>query len=253
MSNNLNRRDLLTRAPAALAVIASPAVASAVPATAENPKLLALGAKLPEIEQAYQDALKAWSAAWNLWSPQWPLAPEACCSKWGAEVGGREMERDIRGVGLIREGARAPWMIKTAAEMEQDIERARESLARDDRRKRSAGKRFRRYRHEEIASGELGLALLPGYLAERERIRRESGFEAIDKARNRTADALFAFAREVLAEQSSTIEGVRIKAQACAALGRMHSYDARWAQLGDTAKHKASMAGLLGKALLEVI
>ncbi len=81
----------------------------------------------------------------------------------------REIERDLRGAGIRREGQRSAWTIKTAAEMEQDIERAREMLAKDDKRKRSYGKRFRQHRYNEIAEAELGLALLPGYLTEIDR------------------------------------------------------------------------------------
>lgn len=72
----MQRRDFLTRAPVALAVIGTPVAAAAIPAPAENPALLALGEELPKVEQAYQDALAAWRAAWDFWSPQWPLAPE---------------------------------------------------------------------------------------------------------------------------------------------------------------------------------
>ena len=60
-------------------------------------------------------------------------------------------------------------------------------------------------------------------------------------------------ARKVLAEQSLTIEGVRIKARACAALNRMHDYDIHMADLNDGRNNRSSMAGLLGAALLEVI
>lgn len=249
----MKRRDFLTRAPVAMAATAAPVAAMAatanLPEPAENPALLALGAKLPKVEQAYHDALEKWLTAWAIWSPQWPLAPDPCCAGWGSG----DLECDLREAGLQREGESYPRHIRTREEMERSIENARELLAKDDRRKRSQGKAFRRFRHEQIAKAELGLALLPGYLAEIDRIKRESGFKAIDRARLRTSIALFTFARKVLAEQSLTIEGVRIKARACAALNRMHDYDIHMADLNDGRNNRSSMAGLLGAALLEVI
>ena len=255
MTKQLTRRTLLAAVSAVGATALSQAgTANASPRTeqTENPKLLKLRGELPAVEKAYQDALSTWQAAWAEWSPQWPLAPEPCCNKWG-EFSGREMERDLTGQGLIRDGEKAPWYIKSISEMEKDIERELASLAKDDKRKRSYGKRFRQYRHDAIAEAELGLALLPGYLAERDRVARESNFAAINKARFRTSQDLFAFVRLVLTEPSHTLAGVKIKAEACATLGRMHPYDAAWGHVGDTPKNKGSMAGLLGAALLEVV
>lgn len=248
----MQRRDFLRRAPVALAAIGAPVAAATIAAPAENPALLALGEELPKVEQTYQDALTAWRTAWDFWSPQWPLAPEACCNKWGSTGYGRELERDLRGAGIRREGQSTCWTIKTTSEMENDIDRARELLAKDDKRKRSYGKRFRQYRHEEIADAELGLALLPGYLTEIEQIKRESDFEAIDKERHRATDAIFAFARIVLAEQSLTLEGVKIKARACAAINRLHPYDRKFGDMGAW-KYETNITGLLGAAVLEVI
>lgn len=248
----MQRRDFLTRAPVALAAIGTPAAAATIAVPAENPALLALGEELPKVEQAYQDALTAWRTAWDFWSPQWPLAPEACCNKYGASGYNRELERDLRGAGLKREGESTCWTIKTAAEMEREIDWQRELLAKDDKRERSYGKRFRQYRHDAIAEAELGLALLPGYLAEVDRIKRESSFKAIDKERHRATDAIFAFVRKVLMEPSQTIEGVRIKARACAAINRLHSYDRNIGNL-DAFKHKEYLPALLGAAVLEVI
>ena len=248
-SRNPTRRNFLTRAPLAVAALAAP-VAALASVPDENPKLLELGAEFPAVEKAYQDALANWQAAWTEWSPQWPLAPEPCCNKWGWGHS-REMERDLTGQGLIREGEKDPWYIKTADEMERDLEMEREMLAKDHKRKRSYGKAWRQYRHDNIAEAELGLALLPAYLAERDRIKRESNFETINKARHRTSEDLFAFARRVLGEPSYTLAGVKIKAEACSALGRMHSYDATWGHVGDSTKNKSSMAGLLGQALLD--
>lgn len=249
----MKRRQLLTRALLGTAFMGVPvavAEASARPAMpAENPNLIALGAELPNIEQAYLGAVKKWSAAWTEWAPQWPLAPEACCQKFH----GHEMERDLTGMGLTRDGETAPWYVKTAAQMECDIDTAREALAKDDKRKRSYGKRFRQYRHDEIAQAELGLALLPGYLAERERVKRESGFDAIDKERYRASDAVFEFARRVLEEHSLTAEGVRIKVQACAALGRMHPYDRSWGRMRDSIGNRPCMASVLAEAMLEAM
>lgn len=248
------RRSFLAAIPA-IAVTAAPVAAAThwVAPTDENPELLLLGKKLPEIEQAYHDALAAWREAWRIWSPQWPLAPEPCCNKWSGSGYGRELERDLRGAGLRREGQSSAWTIKSAAEMERDIDRARAALAKDDKRKRSYGKLFRDYRHEEIAEAELGLILLPGYLAECERIKRESGFEEIEAARQRTAHKLFEFAREIVSVKSTTIEGVTIKASACAAVGRMRHGDVMYEQLTDSTTHEQPMAALLGQALLEVI
>lgn len=251
----MKRRQFLTRAPLAMAVVAAPVAAAEatvdLPTQTENPTLLALGADLPKTEQAYQAALKTWQAAWAEWAPQWPLAPDVCCNKYGASGYNRELERDLTGAGLRREGETCTWYIKTAEEMECDIERAREALAKDDKRKRSWGKSFRQYRYQEIQDAELGLALLPGYLAERERVRTESNFDAIHVARIKTREALFAFVRRVLTEPSHTSEGVMIKAQACAALNRMHRYDQCMAAMTDTIDNIDCMAGLLGQAMLE--
>ncbi|MGA0617421.1 hypothetical protein [Paracoccus sp. KR1-242] len=254
----MKRRGFLKLAPAAFAAGTVPVAAldravEAEAQTQENPELLVLGEKLPEIEQAYQEARAAWFEAWEFWSPQWPLAPEQCCNKWGGLGYGRELERDLVGCGLIRDGEAAPWSIKTAAEMEEDIDRARALLAKDDKRKRSLGKGFRRYRYQEIATAELGLALLPGYLAERARIVRESGFAEIHKKRNTTSSDLFALVRRIVTEPSRTMEGVKIKAAACAALSRMHRTDCYLGHMDDSLTHKTSLAGMLGAALLEVI
>lgn len=251
----MNRRDFLSSAPVALTVTAAPVAVAAqcVVGLDENPALLALAQQLPEVEQAYVDTLKAEREAWRIWSPQWPLAPEACCNKWGASGYNRDLERNLRGAGLRREGQSTCWTIKTASEMERDIERAHEMLAKDDKRKRSYGKKFRQYRHEEIAEAELGLLLLPGYLAECERIKRESRYMDLVDANSSAREAMFNFVREVLAEQARTMEGVVIKARACAAIGRMTDYDQSWGQMVENTTHRKSMAGLLGAALLEVI
>lgn len=243
MTHHISRRAMLATIPATAAL---PAAALSTPEAAENPNLLELGSELAAVEGAYQDALKNWQAAWAKWSPQWPLAPQPCCNKFR----GGEIERDLSGRGLIREGEARPWYISAAEDMERDLERERELLAKDDKRKRSYGKRWRQYRYDHIAEAELGLALLPGYLAERDRIARESNFEAIHKARYRTSEELFAFVRRVLEEPSRTLTGVKIKAEACAALERMHSYDRMQGLVVDGTKHKSNMAGLLGEALL---
>lgn len=257
----MKRRDLMRLAPAMAAAtavgMAAPIAAAETPAElpllTENPNLLKLGDELPKVEQAYQNALQAWRDAWAKWSPQWPLAPEVCCNKYGARGHNRELERDLRGAALQREGEECTWYIKTAEEMEREIESAREALAKDDKRKRSWGKAFRQYRYQEIADAELGLILLPGYLAERERVQRESNFAAIHKARSETCDALFSVTRNILQHQSLTMEGVKIKARACAAVGRMPTYDQAWGQMKDNTAHEDCMAGLLGKAMLEVL
>lgn len=253
----MKRRQFLTRAPLAMAVVAAPVAAAEaqaiLPVQAENPTLLALGAEFQQAEQAFQDALQTWRTAWAEWSPQWPLAPDVCCNKYGASGYNREREHDLTGAGLCREGERCAWYIKTADELEGEIESARESLAKDDKRKRSYGKSFRRYREQEIADAELGLILLPGYLAERERVQRESNFAAINKARSDTAQNLFVLTRQILAEQSLTVEGVQIKARACAAIGRLPAYEQMWGQMRDNTEHKDCMAGLLGKAMLEIL
>lgn len=253
----MKRRQFLTRAPIAMAVVAAPVAAAEaqamLPVQEENPALLSLGAKFQQAEQAFQDALQTWRAAWAEWSPQWPLAPDVCCNKYGASGYNREPERDLTGVGLRREGEKCTWYIKTAEEMEHEIEKAREALAKDDKRKRSYGKAFRQYRYQEIADAELGLILLPGYLAERARVERESNFAAINKARSDTAQNLFVLTRQILAEQSLTVEGVQIKARACASLGRMPAYEQMWGQMIDNTEHKDCMAGLLGKAMLDLL
>jgi hypothetical protein len=254
----LTRRRLLEgagTATLAAGAVVVPLAADALPTAdvvAENPKLLELGAKLPAVEKTYRDARRARWTTWKTWSPQWPLAPEPCTTPRHCGYG--EMERDLSGTGLTRDGETYPRGIRTAEDMGRSLEEERKLLAQDDKRKRSYGREWRRYRVEHIAQAEAGLALLPGYLAECERIRKESNYEAVDAARRRSAEELVAFVRRVLVEPSRTMAGVTIKAQACAVLGRMPAYDRMCYLMGDTTgKDGDPIAALLANAVLDVL
>ncbi|SEC27552.1 hypothetical protein [Rhodobacter sp. 24-YEA-8] len=100
---------------------------------------------------------------------------------------------------------------------------------------------------------ELGIELLPGYLAECDRVKRGSNYRAVNAARTRAADRMFEFAREVLAAPSVTLDGVAIKARAVAALRLLRSYERRWSNIADIGLHEQNMAALLGQALVDVL
>lgn len=255
MTAQLTRRALLSAAPAAALVPAAslaalPSITATLPAE-ENPQLLALGEQLPSIEAAYTSARHAWFTAWAEWNPQWPLAPECCLHSW--QMYSSRIERDLSGKGLIRPGSKDSRSIKTQQELEWEIAWSTQQLERDARRKRSWGKRFVQRETEKLAQAKLGLKLLPGYLAECERIKRASNFDAIDSARHEAARNVIAFARKVLQEPSRTIEGVRIKARAAALIGQMHGYDQVTGTLGDGITQNGSLAALLGEAVLAVL
>ncbi len=255
MTGQLTRRALLSAAPAAALVPAAALAAlppiDATPAAEENAELLALGEQLPSIEAAYTSARHAWFAAWAEWNPQWPLAPECCLHFWS--MYSSRIERDLSGKGLVRPGSTEPRSIKTQQELEWEVAWSTAQLERDARRKRSWGKRFVQAETEKLARAKLGLQLLPGYLAERERIKRVSNFDAIDNARQEAARNVISFARKVLQEPSRTIEGVRIKARAAALIGAMDGYDQVTGTLGDGITQNGNLAALLGEAVLAVV
>lgn len=249
----MQRRDFLTRAPVALAVIGTPAAAAAVQAPAENPALLALGEDLPKVEAAYRAASEARRDAWRLWSKQWPLAPDACCNLDWCGWSDRA-ERDLSGAALIRPGRDRPVRVNTVREMEDRAELMRKCLAKDNRRKRKESKKTRAYWQGEIARCELGVQLLPSYLAECDRIRLESAYDTLRVQQDEARRALFALARAALAEKASTSRGLKIKAEICAALGAMGAYDVNFGQIEDATRNPASnMAALLASAVLDAI
>lgn len=238
------RRALIGAIPA-LAV--APAFSAPLqPTVQENSALIALSQQTAEIEATYRDAVAAFDEMMRIWSPQWPLAPEACCRKHN----GGDLERDILGSGLQRKGEKKCWSIMTAADLEQRRDRALELLAKDDRRKRSYGRKFREHWSDELAQAEIGLALLPGYHAECARIKRESNADAVGQAVMDAAAAIYRHAREVLAQPSLTKSGVKIKADACAAIGRMRSYDRHLSDLRDLGAGRTSLAVMLAEAVI---
>ncbi|NPD14456.1 hypothetical protein HOY34_04485 [Xinfangfangia sp. D13-10-4-6] len=249
----MKRRQFITAAPVAalapLAVCEAPSVAA--PAPAENPALLALGQELPGVEAAYHNACTAWDAMWREWHPQWPLAPDPCVVQGGGWIG--EIERDLNGSGLVRPGQDKPMRRLELHNMESRRDSMLAALARDAKRKKPSSRRTLNYWQSEIDRAELGIALLPGYLSECERIRKASDFEALEAARVAARDRMFDFARQVLGEPAATIEGVRIKARAVAALGNLRPYDATWGNLRDMTGPKGHMGAMLGRALLEVL
>ncbi|WP_112313275.1 hypothetical protein [Pseudogemmobacter bohemicus] len=249
----MKRRQFITAAPVAalapLTVCAASAVAA--PEVAENPALLALGEELPRVEAAYHAACAAWDAMWREWRPKWPLAPDPCVVQGGGWLG--ELERNLDGFGLVRPGQERPMRRLELLNMEGRRNTMLGALARAARRKRPTSKKTLLYWQSEADRAELGVALLPGYLAECERIKKASNFDAVDAARIDARDRMFDFARQVLQEASSTIEGVQIKARAVAALGNLRTYDATLGNLRDMTGPKGHMGAMLGKALLEVL
>jgi len=218
----------------------------------ENPALLALGEQLPKVEQAYRDARATWDAMWKEWSPQWPLAPEPCCKLVWLGSFGDGTERDLTGAGLLRPGQERPAKVMTIKEMESRAGWMRECMAKDDGRKRKVGRKTRAYWEAEANSCELGIQLLPGYQAECARIKAASNVEANSKARSDTAQAMFKFARKVLAEPHHTAEGLKIKASAVAMLGNLQRGDAFRANMVDCTDNaqEEPLAVLIGKAVL---
>lgn len=246
----MKRRDFLAATPvAALAPIAAiQANASAPRALAENPALLALGEQLPQIEAAYHDAVAAWDAMWREWRPQWPLAPEPCTERnlgWFDEA-----ERGLDGAALVRPGQERELRVLRLSHMEWRRDNMMAAIAKDAQRKRKAARSSLKFWQAELAKMELGIALLPGYLAECQRVKRASGFDHIEAAKTNAAKRVFAFAREVLALPSHTLEGVLVKARAVAALGLLSRRERKWASVEDVALHDQHMATLLGKALV---
>ncbi|SIS58988.1 hypothetical protein [Paracoccus saliphilus] len=251
----MKRRDILTRAPLALAAIGAPAAAGELRQNfahvPENPRLIELGRQAQAHEKAYQDALATWRASWIDWSPKWPLAPDCCVDDYRGVFSG-EIERNLKGAGLVREGKVHPMRVYTVEQLERRREHMIEVLAKDDRRKRKASKKTRAYWQSEVERCDLGLELLPAYLAETQRIKDESRFPEIDNARHRTARDLFAVVRQVLSEPSHTIQGVKIKAEAAAAIGRLNSYDRLWSGMDDNTRNEQHLAALLAESLIAV-
>lgn len=250
----MKRRQILAAASAAalapIAAIAVDASVSVLP-QAENPTLLALGEELPRIEAEYHAACAAWDAMWREWSPKWPLAPDPCVTEGSGFS--YEIERDLTGEGLVRAGRKSPLRLLTLNHLEWRRDHMLAVMAKDARRKRKAGAKTLAYWQSEVASSELGIALLPGYLAECERIKRESNVVPLEKARWDAVHRMFAFARQVLQEPSHTVAGLRIKAQAVAALARLRRSDAMWGNMKDIRERSDLMAVLLGKAMLDLL
>lgn len=248
----MKRRQLLAAASAAaLTPIAAFAAGSPIPVqlVEENPALLALGEELPRVEAEYHAACAAWDAMWREWHPQWPLAPDPCVMEncgWP-----EESERTLTGEPLVRAGRNHSLRVLRLDHLEWRRASSLEALAKDARRKRKSSRETLAYWQSEVDRSELGLALLPGYLAECERIKRESKVEALTKARRAASERVFAFARKVLQEPSSTVAGVRIKAQAAAALGRLSNHDANWGRLMDISQNQGQLVVLLAKAMLD--
>lgn len=250
--SQVTRRTLLAAGTAAVAASAVPAAAlrHAGDVVAENPTLLAMGAELAKVEKDYHDAFAAEREIWRIWSPQWPLAPDPCCDfNWW---GGDPLERNLAGGAIVRPGRERPAKVETIESAEKRIDWLDQVMERDAKKKHKASRKTRDWWQSERDRCELAIQLLPGYEAECERIKRESGFEEAARQKNGRAIAPCAFVRKVLMEPSSTIEGVRIKAQACAAISRMALPDRDFARVDDF-KLKSGMAEMLGLAVLEVI
>ncbi|OWJ76985.1 hypothetical protein [Haematobacter genomosp. 1] len=230
----------------------APPPAAPQPAVAENPKLLALGEELPRVEAAYREAVAAWDVMWREWEPKWPLAPDVCTGQRASY--GSDIERDLRGAGLFREGQDEPLRVMSLAYMEWNRERCLEKLAKNDRRKRKVSAKTVAYWQSEVERMDRAMLLLPGYLEECDRIRRASDFQTINEARNVASEGVFTFAQKVLSEPSTTIAGIRVKAEAIAVIGRMRRWDASiWSMRYAAGPPAESMIVMLGNAMLEVV
>lgn len=193
-----------------------------------SPELAALAAKLPAAERDYHAAVDAARAAYREWMPELPLAPDYCTHGPNTRFHypGEDMERDIFGVGFIRKGEEVPRRIRSAEWMRETAARYREALAKDDKRKRSYGKRARDGWIADAEAAERGLELLPAYLAERDAILKASRGRELAEERYEAAEALVALVAKIARHPTNSAAAAKIKADAAVALGRMPRQDA---------------------------
>lgn len=248
----MKRRDFLTAAPVAaiIPLVVSGRSAASLGVEAENPVLIELGKAQTAVEANYHEACAAWDAMWEKWSPQWPLAPDTCVCEGG--LWSSDYECDLSGAELIRHGEVRPKRIFRIADMEARRAHMKDTLEKANRRKKPTSRKSMDYWHAEVGRAERGIAALPGYLAECDRIKAASDFKRIDEERKLARDRMFAFAREVLEEPSSTIDGVKVKAAALAAIGRLRAPDDFIGNTQDSITGKVHMAALLGQAIVDL-
>ncbi|TIO11070.1 hypothetical protein [Mesorhizobium sp.] len=205
---NLNRRRLLmglaAASTAAAAVTVAPAAHSA--AVNENPEPVRLGNELPAAEAEMLAAKAAKSAVIAEWSPRWPLAPDEIIEH------GCEIERNLTGAGLHRDGRKDCLRVGTA----NDFRWWKESLERQLASKRIKSEARRTHLRKEIKKTQRKISIAERYAAETARIREASGYEQASERHCAAIKALSSLIVAIMAQPGTSMQGVMIKAQALA-------------------------------------
>jgi hypothetical protein len=215
---NLDRRRLLIGLAAASTAAAAMTVApSAHSAThSENPELIRLGGGLAAIAEEYRISAAERKAIVKEWKKVWPVAPdEIICGRWS-----REIERDITGAGIAREGKKDCLSIWSCDELEWYLSRAKSILKGKAIDKRSLGGLPNRAAWEdELDRLVAQYTAASKYEAEKARVLKASGYKAADERKHAAAAALIGIINNIMAQSETTMAGVIIKAQALAAWG----------------------------------
>lgn len=210
MNARPNRRRVLLGLAAASTAAAAPA--SAAGAAKESPELIALGDGLGTVLERYKAASAHRRDIVRAANGVWPRAPEeiTCYSQ------GSKMEASITGAGISRKWSEYSDIKRvrnygTPSCFAQKIKSTEKEIARI---KGTKSKRGLRFQIRALEDYQKALPLSEAYCAEIDRVTRESGYEAADRAMVEARDALKAHVGAIVNSNAQTMEGVVIQAQA---------------------------------------
>ncbi len=201
-----SRRQVLLGLAAASTAAATVTEASA----SENPELVELGNQLPAIEAEYVSARRAAAQIYRDAMKNWPLAPEEIVRFRRASLCG-ELERDVAGTGLHRQGEGDVWCIWTVEQIEATIAEYERDVARilKTKRQNRLG-----WHVERLNEARKALPKARAYWRKCARIRKSCGYETASKRKHEAMDSLRDHVNAIMEAEERTMLGVVIKAQA---------------------------------------
>lgn len=229
----------LSGAFGAAAVAGGAPAAAAAAIEAPSAEIAALLLAVETAETTYLTAVARRRAAWDEWAPQWPVPAESFrddCAWPGTQ------ERGLDGAPLVRDGRDSPYHLRTeenlqslaagyAAYVEDRLEKMATRPSHHQRRALALGRR-------NLAWANQALADRAAYDAECDRIRRASGFDALQTAKSRAAIELVRAVRRVLEAEGNAGADVAAKAAAVTSLAHLDRRD-QYFVVGDDHLHGA--------------
>ena len=201
-----SRRNVLLGLAAASTAAATVTEASA----SENPELIELGDQLPSVEAEYVSARRTAAQIYRDAMKDWPLAPEEIVRWRRASLCG-ELERDVAGAGLRRQGEEDTWCIWTVEQTATTIAEYERDVARILKTKRQNRLGWHVARLNEARET---LPIAQSYWNQCERIRKSCGYKTANDRKHAAMRRLKAHVDAIMCAEEQTMMGVVIKAQA---------------------------------------